>query len=337
MIQQAIRTVIEGGSLDRQEAYAVMSSIMEGQATPAQIGAFLIASKLKGESYQEVAGFAHAMRDKSTRIDCRHENAIDMCGTGGDGAGTFNISTVASFVVASAGVPVAKHGNRSVSSRCGSADLLEALGVKIDLDAGKVSQCLNEIGIAFLFAPLLHQAMKYASGPRREVGVRTVFNILGPLVNPAGVKRQVLGVYDSKLTRLMAEVLRELGAEHILVIHSEDGLDEVSIQAATIAVELRDGKIFERRFTPADFGLSLNGRNGVQGGTPEDNTRIAMNILTGRRGNPRDIVVANAACGLVVGGGAKDLLEGARLAREALDSGAALEKLELLKQFSHDI
>lgn len=337
MIQEALKKVIAGDDLTRDQAYTVMEEIMEGKATPAQIGAFLVAEKLKGETYQEVAGFAHAMLDKATVIETQYENAIDMCGTGGDGAGSFNISTIASFVVAAGGVPVAKHGNRSVSSQCGSADVLEKLGVKIDISAEKIARCLDEIGIGFLFAPGLHRAMKHASAPRRELGVRTVFNILGPIVNPAKVKRQVLGVFDEKLTRLMAKVLRELGSEHVLIVHSEDGLDEVSIYAPTQAVELKDGEITERRLLPEDFGLSAPSQNGISGGTPGDNARIALDVLSGKPGAARDIVVANSACGLFVGGAAKDFVEAATLARQCLDSGAAMEKMNSLQTLTNRI
>ncbi|MFQ5822976.1 MAG: anthranilate phosphoribosyltransferase [bacterium] len=335
MIQQAIKTVIEGRDLTRQEAYEVMSTIMNGEATPAQIAAFLVASKLKGEKFQEIAGFAHAMREKASTVVTQYTDAIDMCGTGGDGFGTFNISTVASLVVAGGGVPVAKHGNRSISSQCGSADLLEALGVRIDLSAEKVGLCLDKIGIAFLFAPVLHRAMKHAISPRREIGVRTVFNILGPITNPAGVRRQVLGVYDPNLARLMAEVLRELSADHILIIHGEEGLDEVSIHGPTFVVELCRGKIIERRLLPENFGMNCTRRNGVSGGTPNENAKITLEILHGKKGPARDIVVANAACGFVVGGAAQNFLEGAKLAQESINSGAAMKKLEALIEVSN--
>lgn len=334
MIQKAIKTAIEKLDLSREDAYGVMSSIMSGNATSAQIAAFLVALRLKGETFQEVAGFAQAMRDKATPVPNHLNNTIDMCGTGGDGSGTFNISTVASFVVAGGGVPVAKHGNRSVSSQCGSADLLVALGVKIELSAEEVGICLDKIGIGFLFAPVLHKAMKYAIGPRREIGVRTVFNILGPITNPAGVKRQVLGVYHPELALLMAQVLRELGAEHVLIVHGEGGLDEVSIHGPTLVIELHHGEIKERKLFPDDFGLPTSDKQGVLGGTPADNKKIALEVLQGRPGPTRDVVVANAACGFVVGGATKDFIEGAKMAQESIDSGAALEKLELLKELS---
>lgn len=336
MIQDAIRTVVAGENLSRDHAYTVMNSIMAGEATPAQIAAFLIAEKLKGETYHEVAGFASAMRDKATPVRSRHTNAIDMCGTGGDGAGTFNISTVASFVVAAGGVPVAKHGNRSVSSKCGSADLLEALGINIDLSAQKVGACLDEIGIGFLFAPALHKAMKHAVGPRREIGVRTVFNILGPLTNPAAVRRQVLGVFDADVARLMAQVLRELGADHILIVHSDEGLDEVSIYGPTLGIEVKGREIREQRLQPEDFGLTTAPGNSALGGTPEENAHTARQILAGESGPARDFVVANAACGFVVGGLADTFIKGAEMAREQIDCGAARAKLAALKEMSHD-
>lgn len=335
MIQEAIKTVVEGGNLSRNDAYQVMNSIMVGESTPAQIGAFLVATKLKGETEQEVTGFAQAMREKALKVNTKHGNAIDMCGTGGDGAGTFNVSTVASFVVAGGGVAVAKHGNRSVSSNCGSADLLEALRINIDLTPEQISACLDEIGIAFLYAPGLHKAMKYAVGPRREIGVRTVFNILGPLTNPAMVQRQLLGVYAPGLAHTMALVLRELGAAHVLIIHGEEGLDEISISGPTLAVELIDGKIVEKKLYPENFGLTPNGKYNIAGGSPHQNARLAVQILNGQKGAARDIVLANAACGFVVGGAAKDITEGVRLAQQSIDSGAALAKLEQLRELSN--
>lgn len=335
MIRQAIQTILAGEHLSRQQARQTMSSIMSGDATPAQIGAFLVALRLKGERSEEVAGFAEAMRDKATRVPTRHRDAIDMCGTGGDGAGTFNISTVASLVVAGGGVPVAKHGNRSVSSRCGSADVLQALGVRIDLSAEKMGDCLDEVGIAFLFAPALHPAMKHAIGPRRELGVRTVFNILGPITNPAFVRRQVLGVYDTGLARLLAKVLAELDTEHALLVHGEEGLDEISISGPTLALEVRRGEIQERRLMPEDFGLESHAGDGLAGGDAARNAEIALHILRGQPGPARDAVVANAACGLLVGGATGNLGEVADRARRSIDSGAALEKLEGLIDYSN--
>ncbi len=334
MIQHAISQAIDRVDLNRRQAYSAMTEIMSGAATASQIAALLVAMRMKGERVQEVAGFAQAMREKATPVPTRKPNPIDMCGTGGDGKGTFNISTVASFVAAGGGVTVAKHGNRSVSSQCGSADVLEALGVNIALTAAQMSQCLDKLGVAFLFAPALHQAIKHAVGPRKEIGARTVFNILGPLTNPAGVKRQVLGVYDRRLVMLMAEVLAELGAEHALVVHSDDGLDEISVHGPTMIVEINNGRIAESTLTPKDFGLKPSVHNGIIGGNAGQNAQIALRILRGEPGPARDIVLANAACGFWVAGAAKNLAEGVAMARQSLDSGAALAKLEALREMS---
>ena len=335
MIREAIKRLIEGKSLSREEASSVMAQIMEGKATEAQIGAFLVALRLKGETAQEIAGFAQTMRNKATPVPTNRKGTIDVCGTGGDGFGSFNISTIAALVIAGCGVPVAKHGNRSVSSKCGSADLLQQLGVKIDLPAEKIAQCLDEIGIAFLFAPMLHQAMKYAIGPRREIGVRTVFNVLGPITNPAGTQRQLIGVYDRYLANLLAEVLRELETEKALIVYGEDGLDEVSITTSTYLVELSEGNILEKKVTPEDFGLTPSNREEILGGGPEENASIALEILKGKHGPTRDVVIANAACGLYVAGSAASFIEGAKLAAESIDSGAALDKLEQMRRFSN--
>jgi anthranilate synthase/phosphoribosyltransferase len=334
-LQQAISQVIERADLDRQQAYEAMREIMNGAATPAQIAAFLVAMRMKGEQPSEVAGLAQAMRERATPVATQRRNPIDMCGTGGDGKGTFNISTVASFVAAGGDVTVAKHGNRSVSSRCGSADVLEALGININLTAAQMSQCLDEVGIAFLFAPVLHSATKHAVGPRKEIGTRTVFNILGPLSNPAGVKRQLLGVYNRQLAALMAQVLVELGTEHALVVHSDDGLDEVSVNGPTRMFEVREGRIREGIFTMEDFGVSPSGHDGVIGGDAAHNAQIALNILNGEKGAAREIVIANAACGFWIASAAKNISEGVAMARQSIDSGAAMAKLEALRKLSN--
>lgn len=336
VVQQAISQAIDGVNLTRQQAYAAMHELMNGAATPAQIGAFLVAMRMKGEQAQEVAGLAQAMREKATPVLTRQPHPIDMCGTGGDGKGTFNISTVASFIVAGGGVAVAKHGNRSVSSQSGSADVLEALGVNINLTAAQMSQCLDEVGIAFLFAPVLHSATKHAVGPRKEIGTRTVFNILGPLTNPAGVKRQLLGVYNHRLAKLMAQVLAELGAEHAIVVHSEDGLDEISVQGPTQMFEVHEGRISEKMLTPEDFGFTPAEGNGIGGGLAAHNAQIAERILQGEAGIARDIVVANAACGFWVAGAVENLADGVALAKQSLDSGAALAKLTALRKLSNN-
>lgn len=335
MIQTAIQKVIEQQDLSREEAFSTMEQIMSGDATPAQIGAFLVALRLKGETSSEIAGFAESMRNKATKVRTTQPIPLmDIVGTGGDGKHTINVSTISSFVVAGAGVPVAKHGNRSVSSKCGAADVLMALGVNIDLNAEQMSRCLDEVGIAFLFAPKLHGAMKYAIGPRREIGVRTVFNILGPITNPAGTKRQLIGVYDVSLTRLLAEVLQQLDAEHIWLVHGEDGMDEISLAAKTHVAELKDGEIREFDIDARQFGLEPSSDN-ITGGDAEENAEIARNILKGQqKGVMRDVVLANAAASLYIAGKAQDIKEGAAIAAESIDSGAALKKLEALCKFT---
>ena len=334
-LQHFISQVISGTDLDRRQAYEAMHEIMNGSATPAQIAAFLVAMRMKGEQPAEVTGLAQAMRERATPVTTHKPNPIDMCGTGGDSKGTFNISTVAAFVAAGGGVAVAKHGNRSVSSQCGSADVLEALGININLSAAQMNHCLDDVGIAFLFAPTLHSATKHAVGPRKEIGTRTVFNILGPLTNPAGVKRQLLGVYNRRLAPLMAQVLAELGTEHALVVHSDDGLDEISVHGPTLVLEINAGKISEKVLTPDDFGFSPSIQNNLAGGNPEQNAQIALSILSGGTGAKRDIVLANAACGFLVAGLAKSIAHGLVMARQSIDSGAALAKLEALRKLSN--
>lgn len=332
MIKELISKVIEKEDLTEEEATAVMNEIMEGEATPAQIAAFLTALRLKGESVEEITGFARVMREKATRVRVKEKTVVDTCGTGGDGTHTFNISTVAAFVVAGAGLVVAKHGNRSVSSKCGSADLLEALGVKIDADLGKVEECLKEVGIGFLFAPLLHGAMKYAIGPRREIGVRTVFNILGPLTNPAGANAQVLGVYAPELTETLSGVLRNLGSEHAFLVHGSDGLDEITLTGKTKVSELKEGEIANYFISPEDFGMRACEAEDLKGGTVQENAGIALDILKGKEGPKREVVLLNAASAIVAGGEAKDLAEGIEKAAASVDFGKAQEKLELLKK-----
>jgi len=337
MIREAIHKAIEHQDLTREEAFATMETIMSGDATPAQIGAFLIAMRMKGEKPQEIAGFAESMRNKATKVTTmRTPPVVDIVGTGGDAKHTINISTIAAFVVAGTGVPVAKHGNRSVSSKCGAADVLMALGVNIDLDAAQMSHCLDKVGIAFLFAPKLHGAMKYAIGPRREIGVRTVFNILGPITNPAGTRHQLIGVYDKSLTRLLAEVLQQLDAEHILLVHSEDGMDEISLAAKTHVAELKGGEIKEYQIDATNFGLSPSTES-ITGGEAAENAEIAKKILQGEKGVKRDVVIANAAAGLYIAGKAGDLREAAKIAAESIDSGAALKKLEAMREFTQTV
>jgi len=313
-----------------------MEEIMSGEATPAQFGAFVTALRLKGETVEEIAGLATVMRAKATRVEVEGP-LLDTCGTGGDASATFNISTAAAFVAAAAGLRVAKHGNRAMSSRCGSADVLEALGVAIDLDAEGVRRCLEEVGMGFMFAPLFHPAMKHAAAPRREIGIRTVFNILGPLTNPASATAQVLGVAEASLTAKMAEVLKHLGCRHALVVHGEDGLDEVSLGAPTAVCELKEGVIASYHVSPGDFGLPTASREELKGGSAEENAAILREVLAGREGPRRDAVLLNAAAALVAGDKADTMLGALSLAAAAVDSGAALGKLEGLVRVSQSL
>lgn len=335
MIKEAIAKVADGTSLTEAESEDVMREIMEGGATPAQIAAYLTALRMKGETVDEVVGAVRVMREKAIRIRVDDPLVVDTCGTGGDRKGTFNISTTTAFVVAGAGVTVAKHGNRAASSKSGSADVLRALGVNIDLPPPAVEDCVNQIGIGFLFAPLFHGAMKHAVAPRQEIGIRTMFNILGPLTNPAGASIQILGVYADPLADLMAQVLIKLGARHCFVVHGEDGLDEISISAPTRFCEGKEGRISCYHLDPRDLGMSLAPLKAIAGGGPEDNAKILLAILGGAPGPKRDIVLLNAAPPLVACGTAKDFAEGVALAANSIDTGAAMEKLERLKQRSH--
>ncbi len=301
MIKEAIQTLVSGCSLTMEEAASVMEEIMSGEVTPAQFGAFVTALRLKGETVDEIAGLAKTMRAKAVPVTVTGP-LVDTCGTGGDGSSTFNISTTAAFLVAGAGLKVAKHGNRAMSSQCGSADVLEALGVKIDLNAEQVQRCLEEVGMGFMFAPVFHPAMKYASAPRREIGIRTVFNILGPLTNPAGAMAQVLGVADGSLVEKLALVLRSLGCHHALVVHGEDGLDEITLTGETQVCELKNGRINSYAISPESFGLSrVSSLENLRGGTAEENATVLRNILAGAPGPQRDIVLMNTAAALVAG------------------------------------
>ncbi len=335
-IKEAIHTVIASRNLEQAEAYRIADEIMSGCVTDAQIAALLVALRLKGETIDEITGFARAMREKATFIRCDAECIVDTCGTGGDRAGTFNISTLSAFVAAGAGCNVAKHGNRSVSSRCGSADLLAELGVNIEITPEAVEKCIDEIGIGFLFAPLLHKAMKYAIGPRREIGVRTIFNILGPLTNPAGAKRQLLGVFDGDLTEPLARVLKKLGSEHVLVVHGEDGLDEMTLTGKTKVSELRDGEIHSYFLDPEQFHLNRIQPKEIRGGEPAENAKIALDVLQGVENAARNMVLLNAGAGIYVGGLAQSLGEGIERSMESIDSGKAFEKLEALKKMTND-
>ena len=336
MIREAIGALVSGRSLTMEEAASVMEEIMEGKATPAQLGAFLTALRIKGETAEEIAGLASVMRAKATRVLIA-EPVLDIVGTGGDGANTFNISTTAAFVAAGAGLKVAKHGNRAASSQCGSADVLEALGVRIELNAEQVQRCIEQVGIGFMFAPAFHPAMKYAAVPRREIGIRTVFNILGPLTNPASARAQVLGVADRMLVEKMALALRGLGCHHALVVHGEDGLDEITINGQTQVYEVKDGSIKIYSISPEDLSLARADLSSLRGGTVTENAAILRSVLIGTPGPRRDVVLMNAAAALLAGDRVDTLQQGVALAGEVIDSGHALAKLERLIEFSQSL
>jgi anthranilate phosphoribosyltransferase len=336
MIREAIAKLIEGKSLTMEEAAQVMAEIMEGEVTPAQMGSFLTALRLKGETAEEIAGLVKTMRAKALRVTVA-DAVIDVVGTGGDGMNTFNISTTAAFVVAGAGMKVAKHGNRAASSQCGAADVLEALGVKFDLGAEQVQKCIDEAGIGFMFAPAYHPAMKHAAAPRKELGIRTVFNILGPLTNPAGAMNYLLGVADSSLVEKLAMVLNSLGCDHALVVHGEDGLDELSITGKSLVCEVKNGKTSSYKVGPEDFGLKKAKLDDIRGGTATENAALLRDILGGRKGPQRDIVLMNAAAALVAGNKAESLGQGVRLAAESVDSGKAMAKLEKFIKISQNL
>jgi len=347
-ITDGIRKVVEGLHLNRSEAEALMNEIMTGQATNAQIASFLTALRMKGETVEELIGFAKVMRAKASPVPSKaavgaafsgtdREMLGDTCGTGGDASGTFNISTATAFVVAGAGIRVAKHGNRSVSSVCGSADVVEALGIRIDLPAEAVGRCIDEAGIGFLYAPLLHEAMKHVILARREMKIRTVFNLLGPICNPARATAQVLGVYNEDLTEIMAQVLCELGTERAFVVHGSDGLDEITISGESKISEVRGSEVRTYYVTPEDFGIPRAPISAIQGGNAQQNAEIIREILSGKEGTRLDVVLLNAAAGLVVGGKAASLREGIQLARESVQSGKALHCLEKLIALTHSL
>lgn len=333
MLKKLIARVIDGADLGEDEARVAMELIMNGEATPAQIASLVTALRMKGETVEEITGCARAMRSRATRVLTRHPLVVDTCGTGGDGGGTFNISTTAAFVVAGAGVTVAKHGNRSVSSRSGSADVLEALGIRLDLTPEQVGRCLDEIGIGFLFAPSLHGAMRHAAGPRREIGFRTIFNLLGPLTNPAGAQAQLLGVFRPDLTEKLARVLKNLGTVHALVVHG-GGLDEITLSGPTRVSEVVNGEIRTYEVEPEELGLRKAPPEALQGGEPCDNALITLEVLQGAGGPRRDVTLANAGAALVAAGAASDLRAGVRLAEDSIDSGRALAKLIALRKLT---
>lgn len=336
MIREAIRKLVEGIDLSRAEAAAVMNEIMSGACTDAQIAAFLVGLRNKGESVEEISGCAEVMREKATTVHAPGDVVIDTCGTGGDTHGTLNVSTAAAIVAAAGGAVVAKHGNRSVSSTSGSADVLRALGVNIEAGTACVERCITEAGIGFLFAPLLHGAMKYAIGPRREIGVRTIFNILGPLTNPAGARHQLLGVYASHLAPTMASVLRTLGSTRAMVVHGHDGMDEITLTEETTIAELRDGDVCEYVVAPEDFDLSRCRLEDLRVESDAQSAARIRAVFAGETGPARDIIQLNAGAALYVAEQAEDLASGVELAGETIEAGAATRTLETLIRISHD-
>jgi len=352
MIKEAIQKVVNKENLSEKEMIEVMTEIMTGEATEAQIASFLTALRMKGETVEEITAAAKVLRQfvtpvKLTKgqlinldrddINIDYETIVDTCGTGGDCTKTFNISTATAFVVAGCGVFVAKHGNRSVSSVCGSADVVEQLGIKLDITKEQAEKCLSEIGIVFLFAPVWHTAMKYAIGPRRQIGIRTIFNIIGPLANPAYANAQVLGVYSENLVRTIAEVLRNLGIKHGFVVYGKDTMDEISVTDETIVAEVKDDNIDVYCITPEQFGIKRANISELRGGDAKQNAQIILDILSCKeKGAKRDVVVLNSAFALVAAGKAKDVNEGIKLANESIDKGYALDKLELLKKYTNE-
>jgi anthranilate phosphoribosyltransferase len=342
MIKESISRVIDREDLNEKQMVGVMNEIMSGEATPAQIGSFITALRMKGETIEEISGAAMVMREKATRITTgvavdKGEILVDTCGTGGDSSGTFNVSTTTAFVVAAAGIPVAKHGNRSISSQCGSADVLEALGVNLDLTPEQVGNCVKEVGIGFLFAPMLHSAMKYAIGPRREIGIRTIFNVLGPLTNPAGANVQLLGVYSPDLCEKLARVLGRLGSQRALVVCGAGNVDELTVTGDTIVAELANGEVITYTVCPEDVGLNRCTLVDLKGGdTPEESAAILRDILGGAEGPRRNMLLFNSGAALYAAGKVSGLTPGVARAAELIDSGAALAKLDSLITFSQN-
>lgn len=330
----AIRAVVEGRDLTEGEMDAVMRLIVSGEATPAQIGGFLVGLRMKGETVEEIAAAARLMRELAVRVDVDKDRLVDTCGTGGDGAGTFNISTVSAFVAAAAGARVAKHGNRSVSSCSGSADVLEAAGVRLDLGPGEVAACIAEVGVGFMFAPLHHGTMKHTIGPRREMGLRTLLNLLGPLTNPAGAPNQVVGVFDARWIKPLARVLMRLGSRHVLVVHAEDGMDEISICAPTQVVEARQGELAVYRITPEEFGMKTAEAGALVVDSPAESLRRILEVLDGVEGPASDVVALNAGAAIYAAGVAPTFADGVVRAQEAIASGEARARLDDLVRFT---
>ena len=329
-----LSAIIAGDNLNQSQMHQMMNTILSGEVTDAQIGAFMAALAAKGETFAELAGAAQAMRKKALRIQTTASTVVDTCGTGGDGTHSFNISTTTAFVVAGCGVTVAKHGNRSVSSRCGSADLLESLGVRLETEPEIVEEAITAIGIGFLFAPLYHSAMRHAAGPRKEIGLRSIFNMLGPLTNPSGANCQLLGVYAPELTEMFADALKLLGSKRAIIVHGHDGLDEISVCAPTRVSELKDGRIGTFDLLPEQFFGDLADPASMQGGDPVENADITRRILSGEKGPRRNVVVLNAAAALVAADKAANFHEGIKRAEAAIDTGAATDKLEQLVEYT---
>ncbi len=334
MIQEAIAVILRGGRLTAEEAEAAIDQIMSGQATPAQIAGFAVALAVRGETADEVAGCARAMRRHATRVEVHRADAVDNCGTGGDGLGTFNISTTAAFVAAGAGCAVAKHGNRAASSRCGSAEVLETAGVSLAVSPERVGMAVDEIGIGFLFAPQLHGALKHAAGPRKELGVRTVFNLLGPLANPAGVRRQVIGVPRLEHVDLIAQALLQLGVDHALVLHGAGGADELTLAGQNEIREVRGGEVRALQLDARSLGFGASGNDALLGGDAQENAKIMQAVLEGERGPRRDVVLLNAAATIYVSGMAASIADALPLAEQSIDSGTARRKLQALADFT---
>ena len=336
-IQEGIKTIMTGQDLSREEISSVMNQILTGSASEAQIGAFLVSLSFKGESVDEVIGSAQVMRKLSSKVSVDKKNLVDTCGTGGVGIEIFNVSTTAAFVASSCGAKVAKHGNRSATRKSGSADLLEAAGVAIDLNPEQVKTCIEEVGLGFMFAPAHHSAMKHAVGPRKELAMKTIFNLLGPLTNPAGALNQVLGVFDIRWVRPIAEVLKGLGSQHVLVVHSEDGLDEISIAAPTRVAELKDGNIEEYSISPQDFNLKTLSIEELKVDSPQASLELAKKALSGKHLAASQMVAMTAGAALYVSGLAKELEEGIKLSLESIATGKGLEKLEHLSSLSQSL
>ncbi|SVC16805.1 uncharacterized protein METZ01_LOCUS269659 [marine metagenome] len=335
-IQEALKKVLDKLNLKEEEMILVMTQVMEGKVEDSQLGAFLTALRMKGETVEEITGAAKVMRDKAEKIKVSQNPIIDTCGTGGDGANTFNISTTAAFVVAGCDISVAKHGNRAVSSRSGSADVLKCLGVNIEASKFTVEKCIDQIGIGFLFAPLMHGAMKHAAGVRKQLGIRTIFNLLGPLTNPAGANAQVVGIYDSSRLKQIASVLKLLGTRKAFVVHGSDGLDEITLTGETKVCELANGQISEYILKPDSFDLTACEAKDITGGTPEENADILKAILSGIKGPKRDIVLMNASAAICASDKKESLKAAMELARESIDSGSAEQKLNDLCRLSHE-